>query len=236
MSVIPFLLPRAATMAAVAGVQVAACGGAPAPPEPASPQATAAPAPVARSAPAPTAADARDRGAASAPIAGDELTALKQELAQLRRDVDDLRRLVGRGPANVAAADPPDPRTDAGARAEIALARMQRASELESDFRREPFNAVSSRIEAQQIVAALDAAGGGLQQQVASVECRARSCRIEFDADAGPRLGSVLPMLVAHLPPGMAGGAVGAQRDLGNGRQASVVYLLRAPAASPLPG
>jgi hypothetical protein len=150
---------------------------------------------------------------------------LRNEVAQLRRDVAALRLQLTPAPSIPAAApSPPDPRVDPQARADADNARIQRAQSLESSFRIEPYDARWSQASTAQIRAALSASDGGIGSQVRGVECRSKSCRIEFNIEDSAQLQKALPIILTHLAPALAN-VTAAQVDQGDGRSATVLFL-----------
>jgi hypothetical protein len=168
----------------------------------------------------------RARGDASAPAAEDALS-LKDQVAQLRRELADLRRIVARLPSAAAVADEgPDPRRDPTARAEAERAQQQRLAIAEAAFRREPYDLRASQTQADSVRAGLRQGSEAIAGHLGSVDCRGQSCRVELNAAPHSRAMQELPLALAHLGAGFSNMTAG-QIDRGDGRTIMVMYLTR---------
>jgi len=203
---------------------LAGCGG------PVSDRADAAPAatPAVPTVPAADTAalERRAKSAASDPAAEDALP-LKDQVAQLRRELADLRRIVARLPSAAAVADEgPDPRRDPNARAEAERAQQQRLANAEAAFRREAYNPRASQAQADSVRDGLRQGSEAIADHLGSVDCRGQSCRVELNAAPNSRAMQELPRALSHLGAGFSNMTAG-QVDRGDGRTSMVMYLTR---------
>jgi len=151
---------------------------------------------------------------------------LAEQVAQLRREVADLRRRL---PPDVpvaaaSAADKPgDPRRDPQARERLRQDERARVAAAEAAFLGESVDPAWSA----DVTARLrDALAGREPADAASVsrlECRSRTCRVEFGADASAAERD-LPRTLARLA-GTLSRATAGRLELGGGREATVLYL-----------
>ena len=169
---------------------------------------------------------AAESSATSPAPAEDTVTRLSREVAQLHREVSDLRQQFARGGVTTAAAPSgPDPRANPEARAEAAQAERLRVASTEQAFRNQQVDARWSQGATASVRAALGEVDEELRSQVRSVECRGQSCRVEISSD-GPAVARDLPILVNRLGQTLPNVTAG-QVDQGDGRQATVLYLSR---------
>lgn len=117
----------------------------------------------------------------------DPASDLRRELAALRAEVAELRRLVDQAAPKVPS--PP-------ARAEPAPDERLRLAQAEAAFQREPVDAAWSRAAGQELLGALAQSGDGLAAAVRQIDCRARTCRIDLAAGAQAALDDLLPVLL----------------------------------------
>jgi len=163
----------------------------------------------------------------AASASGDPVDALRQQVAQLQRDVASIRQQLARSPTMAAAADTgPDPRVDAGARMEADRVERMRIASSETAFQNEPRDNRWSQGATANVRAALGEIDESVRNQVRSVDCRARSCRVELGADANGTMARDLPMVIARLGQTLPNVTAG-QLDEGDGRSATVLYLSR---------
>lgn len=148
-------------------------------------------------------------GSTGASRPGDAAT--PSQLAELRRELGELRRQVWtqgqRGPASEPPRGDPagtrDPRTDPEARAEYERARREAIAGVDAAFRGEAEDPRWAGSAASAIQAAL-AADDRLRLLVRGVECRSRTCRVEIADDGAAGLDKVLPELTLRVGQGLS--------------------------------
>ena len=117
----------------------------------------------------------RAMSAASPPAAEDALP-LKDQVAQLRRELADLRRVVARLPSAAAVVEEgPDPRRDPDARAEADRAQQQRLVDAEAAFRREAYDPRASQAQADKVRAGLRGSSEAIAGTISGGGSRYRS-------------------------------------------------------------
>jgi hypothetical protein len=152
---------------------------------------------------------------------------LKDEVAQLRRELADLRRIVARSPsATSVAAESTDPRTDPNARVEAERAAQQRLASAEAAFRRQTTDYRADQGRADNLRASLLEASEAIGKHLGSVDCRGQSCRVELNAAPHSRAMQELPMALLRLGAGFPHMTAG-QIDHGDGRKSMVMFLTR---------
>lgn len=181
---------------------------------------------TARPATVPAAASLAQPAQALQPAAGQatELAELRRQVAALSAQVEQLRQAVAARPALMPApaaapvprpADPPDA-------AQEAEAQGVDAAQREQAFRREPDDQPRWAREQDAAIRQALAAATGLPPARA-VECRARSCRVEFTGSA-EEVEAALPTLLLQLGERL-GQATPGRIDAGDGHWATVLYL-----------
>jgi len=150
---------------------------------------------------------------------------LKDQVAQLRRELADLRRIVAPSPsATAVAAEGPDPRTDPNARVEAERAAQQRLASAEVAFRRETTDPRADQSQADSVRSSLREGSEAIGKHLGSDDCRGPSCRVELNAAPHSRAMQELPMALARLGAGFPHMTAG-QIDHGDGRM--VMFLTR---------
>ena len=155
-----------------------------------------------------------------------EWNEVKSELALLRREVAELRRRLDGGPTASPARAAADAPTETISTAEAQRVETQRIDTQEDGFRRETVDVAWTHGAVARVRAAMAEARQGIEQQLRSVECRSRSCRVEVMAGGAEALEQQLPLIVGQLGQTLPNITVG-RIDQGNGQQATVLYLSR---------
>ena len=165
--------------------------------------------------------------AASGTVPEAEMVQVRQQLAELHREIAELRKQLLSPRDTVKAADSgPDPRHDPAARAEADRVEQGRVAVSETAFRTEGLDARWSQSTAAAMRAALSVSDETVRDHVRSVECRSQTCRVEISADAGATLEQDMPVLIGRLGNTLSNVTAG-RIDQGDGRQATVLYFSR---------
>lgn len=174
-----------------------------------------------------------------APVSRAELAALRQDVAQLRAALGELRRRASG--VDMASAEVPvveEPMSPAHARAEEEAERRAWMNALEAAFLREPTDAVwaaSTSAQVEEALAGLGAASGGIRD----LECRASTCRLEISGDMLLQYkGKALPfdqglrLMLRRLGETLTSASVYRRED-GNAAAGAVLFLSRDPDSVP---
>jgi hypothetical protein len=119
--------------------------------------------------------------------------------AEVRRQID--------GSHMAARSDEPAqrPRTDPPDREEREKANRSRLAGIEASFQREPNDAAWSASMTAAVRSAMPRANEALRNEIRSVECRSRPCRVVIGADGSESLRHALPLDAGHLAEALPG-------------------------------
>ena len=157
--------------------------------------------------------------AAPATPPSDDLTEIRNQLAALRSEVGQLQRRVDQDGRTL----PTAPGIPADA-SEPALQEPERLARIEAQFRAEPLDMAWSRGALERLRAAVTESGEGVSQRLLNVECRSRSCRLEIAADAAQPVDDTFPRLASRLGSTFTT-TNSVHIDQGDGRQVGVLFL-----------
>jgi len=148
-------------------------------------------------------APAVEHGTATPKPPPGESSAAASELADLRRELFELKRVVRTQGHEPVAAEPaapaaPDPRTDPEARADYERRYREHMAGVEAAFRQEAADPRWSSATAATVQSAL-AADSDLRPLARGVECRSRTCRLELADDGSGKLGKILPVFAQQV-------------------------------------
>lgn len=152
--------------------------------------------------PGPPSADVeRARGEREVTSEAAELAELRRELSQLRRQVhaqeEHLASVVA-VPGTPGETQERDPRTDLELREEAERKHREYMAERETSFRKEPEDPRWAAATAAALHAAM-ADDRELRASARSVECRSSTCRLELTDDGSGRLDRLVPRFAMHV-------------------------------------
>lgn len=158
-----------------------------------------------------------------------ELAELRQELAQLRRQVwTQGQRLAPADPAQATSQGPTaakDPSTDPEVRAEQERKYKEYMAGVDAAFRKEVTDPAWSSTTSSVVQTAL-VADNDLRPLARSVECRARTCRVEIADDGSGKLGKIIPMFAQEVGPRLPSVTADRVEDA-SGAATMVLYMTR---------
>jgi len=158
-----------------------------------------------------------------------ELAELRREMAQLRRQVlTQGQRLAAGDPAKAEAQDPAaakDPRTDPQARAEQERKYRDYMAGVDAAFRKETTDPRWSSATSSVVQTAL-IADNDLRPLARGVECRSHTCRVEIADDGSGKLGKIIPIFAQQVGQELPSLVANRVEDAG-GAATMILYLSR---------
>ena len=149
-----------------------------------------------------------------------DLSEIRRELVALRSDVAELQRRLKQAGLRTSRAEQPTTANDI----EVAQAEPQRLARIEAEFRNEPSDPAWGRDAEARVRDAVVQIGDGVAERLRGLECRSKTCRVEFAPDEAQSVDDALPRIVVQLGDAFTS-ADAAHVDQGDGRAAGVLFL-----------